>query len=117
MTILYSINVSVDSYGPLLSPFEGVVCNIARVGNNVSRCSCSQGCKRILGNWLSVSPTAVIVFLLFFPLPFLMDSSFRSRYLSSVCRVLILDMGGSGMCGVVHDKLALDLGLTHLTFP
>jgi len=54
---------------------------------------------------------------LFFSLPFLMDSSFRSRYLSSVCRVLILDMGGSGMCGVVHDKLALDLGLTHLTFP
>lgn len=46
-----------------------------------------------------------------------MDSSFRSRYLSSVCRVLIIGMGGSGMCGVVHDKLALDLGLTHLTFP
>jgi hypothetical protein len=108
--------VSVDSYGPLLSPFEGVVCNIARVGNNVSWCSCSQGCKRILGNWLSVSPNAVIVFL-FFPLLFLMDSSFRSRYLSSVCRVLIIGMGGSGMCGVVHDKLALDLGLTHLTFP
>jgi hypothetical protein len=79
LTILYSIN----GVG-WLSPFECVVCNIASVGNNVSRWSCSQGWKK------GYSGTGLLYHLYCSsPLTFFCWIAHLGVVILTVCRLLI----------------------------